>query len=212
MKISVSFLGIKENLKTNIQKLTDLNIDYLHLDIMDGQFVLNKTLAFEKLREVISLKKPLDIHLMVQDVIKYINDYEKLNPDFITIHYEVNQDIKPVIKYLKEKNIKVGLSIKPATDVNEIIDLLPVLDLVLVMSVEPGYGSQEFIMESIDKIDKLYDLRLKNKYQYLISVDGGINATTVQFVLKSDIIVIGSYITSGDYQKRLNEIKESIYG
>lgn len=212
MKISVSFLGIKENLKTNIQKLTDLNIDYLHLDIMDGHFVKNKTLEFEQLKEVISLKKPLDVHLMVEDVIKYIDDYEKLKPDFITIHYEVNQDVKQVINYIKEKNIKVGLSIKPSTNITEIINLLPLLDLILVMSVEPGYGSQEFIMESIAKIDQLYDLRLKNKYQYLISVDGGINERTIQFVRKSDIIVIGSYITNGDYQEQLNKIKENIYG
>ena len=144
--------------------MVDCDIDYLHLDIMDGIFVNNKN-------EVINItnKKPLDVHLMVNDVYKYIDIYKNLNPLFITFHYEAVTGVLEVINYIKKFNIKVGLSIKPSTKVEEIIPYLPYLDLVLVMSVEPGQGGQSFIMDTVDKIRKLKEL----KGNYLIEVDGG---------------------------------------
>ena len=208
MKISASFLSIKDNLKENIDILTKCDIDYLHLDIMDGIFVKNKTFDISKIKDLISYNKPLDIHLMVRDVYKYIDEYKELNPEFITFHYEVNLDIMDVINYIKKYNIKVGLSIKPNTKVDEIIPYLPYLDLVLVMSVEPGEGGQKFIVDSIDKIKKLKEL----KGDYLIEVDGGINDNTINLVKDVDIAVIGSYITSGNYEEKIKSIKEKIYG
>lgn len=201
MKISASFLTI-DNID-NVNKLVACDIDYLHLDIMDGVFVDNKN-------EVVSVtnKKPLDIHLMVSDVYKYIDIYKKLNPLFITFHYEAVTDILEAINYIKKFNIKVGLSIKPTTKVEEIIPYLPYLDLVLVMSVEPGYGGQSFIMDTVDKIKKLKEL----KGNYLIEVDGGINDNTINLVSDADIVVVGSYITSGDYSERIKKLKEKIYG
>ena len=201
MKISASFLTI-DNID-NVNKLVACDIDYLHLDIMDGVFVDNKN-------EVVSVanKKPLDIHLMVSDVYKYIDIYKKLNPLFITFHYEAVTDVLEAINYIKKFNIKVGLSIKPTTKVEEIIPYLPYLDLVLVMSVEPGYGGQSFIMDTVDKIKKLKEL----KGNYLIEVDGGINDNTINLVSDADIVVVGSYITSGDYSERIKKLKEKIYG
>ena len=201
MKISASFLTI-DNID-NVNKLVDCYIDYLHLDIMDGIFVNNKN-------EVINItnKKPLDVHLMVNDVYKYIDIYKNLNPLFITFHYEAVTDILEVVNYIKKFNIKVGLSIKPSTKVEEIIPYLPYLDLVLVMSVEPGQGGQSFIMDTVDKIKKLKEL----KGNYLIEVDGGINDNTINLVNDADIIVVGSYITSGDYEERIRNLKEKIYG
>lgn len=201
MKISASFLTI-DNID-NVNKLVDCDIDYLHLDIMDGIFVNNKN-------EVINItnKKPLDIHLMVNDVYKYIDVYKNLNPTFITFHYEAVTDVLEVVNYIKKFNIKVGLSIKPSTKVEEIIPYLPYLDLVLVMSVEPGQGGQSFIMDTVDKIKKLKEL----KGNYLIEVDGGINDNTINLVNDADIIVVGSYITSGDYEERIRNLKEKIYG
>ena len=201
MKISASFLTI-DNID-NVNKLVDCDIDYLHLDIMDGIFVNNKN-------EVINItnKKPLDVHLMVNDVYKYIDIYKNLNPLFITFHYEAVTDVLEVINYIKKFNIKVGLSIKPSTKVEEIIPYLPYLDLVLVMSVEPGQGGQSFIMDTVDKIRKLKEL----KGNYLIEVDGGINDNTINLVNDADIIVVGSYITSGDYEERIRNLKEKIYG
>ena len=201
MKISASFLTI-DNID-NVDKLVDCDIDYLHLDIMDGIFVNNKNEVTN-----ISNKKPLDVHLMVNDVYKYIDQYAKLNPLLTTFHDEINDSIIDVINYIKKFNIKVGLSIKPSTKVEQIIPYLPYLDLVLVMSVEPGAGGQTFIMDTVDKIKKLKEL----KGNYLIEVDGGINDNTINLVSDADIIVVGSYITSGNYEERIKKLKEKIYG
>ena len=208
MKISASFLSIKDNLKENIDLLTKCDIDYLHLDIMDGIFVKNKTWDISEIKNLINYNKPLDVHLMVSDVYKYVDEYKDLNPEFITFHYEVDLDIMNIINYIKKYNIKVGLSIKPNTKVDEIIPYLPYLDLVLVMSVEPGEGGQKFIIDSVDKIKKLKEL----KGDYLIEVDGGINDSTISLVKDVDIAVIGSYITSGNYEEKIKSIKEKIYG
>lgn len=212
MKISASYLSIKDNLKENINKLVNEDIDYLHLDIMDGKFVLNKTLEFEELKKIINTNKPLDVHLMVEDVYEYIDLYKKLNPEFITFHYETKENIMEVIKCIKDNNIKVGISIKPNTKVESIMPYLPFIDLVLVMSVEPGLGGQEFIEESVNKIDKLYNIREKYDYDFLIEVDGGININTIDKVKNVDIVVVGSYITSSNYKDRINSLKEKIYG
>lgn len=201
MKISASFLTI-DNID-NVNKLVNCDIDYLHLDIMDGIFVDNKNEVLE-----VPHIKPLDIHLMVSDVYKYIDKYKTLNPLYITFHYETGVDILSVINYIKKFNIKVGLSIKPSTKVEEIIPYLPYLDLVLVMSVEPGKGGQSFIMNSVDKIKKLKEL----KGNYVIEVDGGINDSTIKYVNNADIVVVGSYITSGNYEERIKNLKEKIYG
>ena len=208
MKISASFLSIKDNLKENIDLLTKCDIDYLHLDIMDGIFVKNKTWDISEIKNLINYNKPLDVHLMVSDVYKYVDEYKDLNPEFITFHYEVDLDIMDIINYIKKYNIKVGLSIKPNTKVDEIIPYLPYLDLILVMSVEPGEGGQKFIINSVDKIKKLKEL----KGDYLIEVDGGINDSTISLVKDVDIVVIGSYITSGNYEEKIKNIKEKIYG
>ena len=208
MKISASFLSIKDDIKENISKLTDTDIDLLHLDIMDGKFVTNKTFSIDEIKDIINYKKPLDIHLMVSDVYKYIDDFKTLKPEYLTIHYEACDDIMEVISYINKLNIKVGLSIKPKTKIEEIVPYLPFIDLVLLMSVEPGKGGQEFIKETVSKLDKLSSL----KGDYLISVDGGINKDTIKLINKADIAVVGSYLTNGNYEENLNKLKESIYG
>lgn len=208
MKISASFLSIKDDIKENISKLTDTDIDLLHLDIMDGKFVTNKTFSIDEIKDIINYKKPLDIHLMVSDVYKYIDDFKTLKPKYLTIHYEACDDIMEVISYINKLNIKVGLSIKPKTKIEEIVPYLPFVDLVLLMSVEPGKGGQEFIKETVSKLDKLSSL----KGDYLISVDGGINKDTIKLINKADIAVVGSYLTNGNYEENLNKLKESIYG
>jgi len=212
MKISASYLSIKDNLKENIDKLTKCDIDYLHLDIMDGKFVSNKTKNFAEIKDIINNNKPLDVHLMVEDVKSYIEMYKQLNPCFITFHYEINYDIMSLVMYVKENNIKVGLSIKPDTKVESVLPYLPFIDLILVMSVEPGKGGQQFIESSVDKINKLIELRNKYGYDYVIEVDGGINIDTINLVKDVDIAVIGSYITSGDFEERIKNVKEKIYG
>lgn len=209
MKLSVSILSIKNNLKENILKLDQLSIDYLHLDIMDGKFVYNKTWSINEINELLkNTTKPYDVHLMVSDVYKYIDDYKTINPDYITFHFEATKDHLEIINYIKENNIKVGMSIKPNTPVSEIIPYLPYLDLVLVMSVEPGKGGQEFLISTVNKIRLLDEIRKNYEYHYLIEVDGGINDETIQYCMSADIIVVGSYITSSDdYQGQIDKLK-----
>lgn len=203
--IAVSILGIKEDKLNNYKKIDNTSCDFIHLDVMDGMFVENKV-DFDFNYE---FNKKVDIHLMVKDVKKYIDKYKKLKPEYITFHVEVEEEIDRLIQLIKSNNIKVGISIKPNTDINLLNKYLPYIDLVLVMSVEPGRGGQKFIEESTNKINYLKELKEKNNYSYLIEVDGGINYDTISKVSNADIKVVGSYITnSEDYQEQINKLKK----
>ena len=209
MKIAASFLDIKEPKIDELNYLDSLDIDYIHLDVMDGIFVENKTYTFEEFYDITRYTtKPKDVHLMVSDVKTNIDEFAKMNPTFITFHYEAVSEVSSVINYIKELGIKVGMSIKPATEVSEIIDYLDYLDLILVMSVEPGRGGQSFIEESVKKIEQLYNLREENNYNYYIEVDGGINNETIKKCNKADICVVGSYITKQDYEEALRKLRD----
>ena len=209
MKIAASFLDIKEPKCEELTKLDSLDVDYIHLDVMDGIFVENKTYTYEEFYNITRLTtKPKDIHLMVSDVKKYIDEFSKMNPEFLTFHYEAVSEVSSVINYIKDLGIKVGMSFKPSTDVYEIAKYLPYLDLVLVMSVEPGKGGQAFIEESTKKIEQLYNLREKENYNYVIEVDGGINDATIRKCYKADICVVGSFITKQDYEEALKKFRD----
>ncbi len=208
MKISVSILGIKENLQEKINILNNIqDISYLHLDIMDGKFVTNTSDDIDLLKKsLIDNQKLLDIHLMVDDVKTYVDKYKVLNPNNITFHYEVNDDINSIIKYIKDNNINVGLSIKPNTDVEYIKPFLNYVDLVLVMTVEPGYGGQAFINQD-KKINELINFRKNNHLSYDIEVDGGINNETIKDVSSVDIAVVGSFITNSEnYEEKVKKL------
>ena len=207
MELSVSILSIKDKLEEKIKLLDNSNINYLHIDVEDGVFVPNKTSYFEVLKNM-ELTKPLDIHLMVKDVYSYIDIYSKLKPYYLTFHYEINDDKTKVIDYIKNKNIKVGLSINPSTKVKEIKSYLDKIDLVLVMGVEPGLGAQSFIKKTYKKIKQLK--RLQKKHSFVIEVDGGVKDTNI-CKTKADIVVMGSYITKNRYYKaKIKEINEII--
>lgn len=202
MKIAVSILNIKDD-ASKIKEVECSSADYIHLDIMDGQFVSNVTDMNR------SYKKALDIHLMVYDVKNYIDTYKHLHPEYITFHYEAVDNPKEIIDYIHSLGSKAGISISPDTQVEEIVPYLESVDLVLVMSVVPGKGGQAFMTNSVHKINMLYDLREKNSYNYEIEVDGGINKDTLSLVTNVDIAVIGSYITmKSNYEAIINEIKE----
>ena len=206
MKIAVSFLSIKDNIKEEVNKLDKLGIDYIHVDVMDNIFVPNKTVNIDGFKNILDgTLKPKDVHIMVSDVKKYVDDFSVLNPEYITYHYETNINHMEMINYIKSKGIKVGLSIKPNTSVEEIKELLPYIDLVLVMSVEPGKGGQSFMESAVDKVNMLYEL--KKDYHYVIEVDGGINLETSKLVSNADILVVGSYITSGNYEERIESLR-----
>ena len=210
MKIAASFLDIKENIVEEVTKLSNEDVEYMHLDVMDGIFVENKTYTYEQFYDIVKfVTKPKDVHLMVSDVKKYIDEFANLNPEFITFHFEAVSEVSSVINYIHEKGIKVGISIKPSTDISEIVDYLDYVDLVLVMSVEPGRGGQTFIESSIKKIESLYNLRENENYNYLIEVDGGINDQTIKLCEKADICVVGSFITRQNYSEAIEKLKNN---
>lgn len=206
MKIHASFLKI-QNEKNNVIKLNEVS-DGMHYDVMDGIFVENKTIDFSQMQELDKLiTKPKDIHLMVKDIYNYVDMYKELNPDYITFHYEATNDINKTIDYIKSFKIKVGLAINPNTAVRSILEYLNKIDLVLVMSVFPGKGGQEFIDIS-EKINQLNIIRNINKLNYKIEVDGGINDQTINKIKGADIAVIGSFITNSDnYKNQIEKIR-----
>ena len=145
MKVAVSFLKSKYDLSTTIDLINNTDSDYLHVDVMDGVFVENKTLEYNELKNVLLKSyKPLDVHLMVQEPVKYILEYKNLKPKYITIHCEINKNIKDLIDLIKSYGMGVGLSIKPRTSIESIEEYLGLIDNILIMSVEPGKGGQKF--------------------------------------------------------------------
>ena len=205
MEVSVSFLKTRLTPQETISELNWTSCDYLHIDVMDGVFVDNETMHIDEitllLRENI---KPLDVHLMCSDLKKYIPLYADLMPKYITFHLEAVDNVDEIINYIHSYGIKCGISIKPETSVDELLPYLDNIDLVLVMSVNPGLGGQTFMMESIDKINKLKKL---NKGNYKISVDGGINNETIKYV-DVDIAVSGSYVCmSNDFEGAIRNLR-----
>lgn len=211
VQISTSILSIKDNFIDNIKKLDNTSTDYIHLDIMDGNFVPNKSFSYEEMLEVKkNTTRKLDVHLMVSNPKGYINSYKNLNPEYITIHYEIEDYLK-YIDLIKSLNIKVGISIKPNTNVEEIFDILDKIDLVLIMSVEPGLGGQKFIESSIAKIKKLRKYIDENNLVVQIEVDGGINDNTSKLCINAgcNILVSGSYITNNEfYEEQIKKLRK----
>ncbi|MBQ6282132.1 MAG: ribulose-phosphate 3-epimerase [Bacilli bacterium] len=210
MKISASLLSARDNLETITKELNNLDIDYIHLDIMDGLFVPNTSYTDEEINIIMNItNKKLDVHLMVNDIDKYVNYYLKDNVESITFHYEAMNDIN-IINKIKNNGIKCGISIKPNTNVEEIYHLLPLIDKVLVMSVEPGKGGQKFIPNSLDKISKLRKKIDSLNLNVLISVDGGINNNSATQCIENgvDILVIGSALTNSENKELfINQVR-----
>lgn len=188
--LSADFL----NLEAEIDRMLPYT-DYLHIDVMDGRFVPNISIGVPVVK---SLKKkyqcPFDVHLMIVEPENYIKAFKDAGADLITFHVEATKDSKHVIDMIHSYNLKAGISIKPKTEVDKIKEYLPYLDLVLVMSVEPGFGGQEFLDNATFKIDELRRLKEENGYHYLIEVDGGINDKTAHLCHNADILVSGSYL------------------
>ena len=192
MKISASFLTSRDK-ATDLKKLNLTDVDYIHVDYMDGKFVKNKSLPFRQLKKVYKYTcKRLDVHLMAEKPEKLIRKFASLNTEFITVHVEINRDLEKILYLIHAYGIKAGLSIKPNTDINKLLPYLDNIDLILVMSVEPGRGGQPFIKETKEKLESIRNmLKENNKENVLISVDGGITDETKQYVDSADILVCG---------------------
>lgn len=193
------------NLESDIKMLEKAGADWIHVDVMDGHFVPNITIGapvVKALKKVSSI--PLDVHLMIENPEKYTDDFAKAGADIITIHYEATKTKTfDVIKKIKENRIKVGLSIKPKTKPEEIKEFLPYIDLILIMTVEPGFGGQEFMKDCAEKIKYIKE---NSKDSLIIEVDGGINYKTAEICKKygANALVAGNYIYKSD------NIKEAI--
>lgn len=217
VELSASILSVeKEKAIKTFYNLEEAKIDYFHIDVMDGKFVKEDTSILMKeyteyLKQITNL--PLDVHLMVEDVKSYLISYSALEPSNITFHLEAGknkEEIMEWINYIKQEGIKVGISIKPDTKVEEIKPYLQYINLCLVMSVEPGYGGQEFIEAVIPKIQELNRYREEQSLDYIIEVDGGINQETVAKVKDAgaDIITVGSYLVkSENYKETVKNLK-----
>lgn len=208
MKIAVSYLTSKD-IPTDLRTLNVTDVDFIHVDVMDGKFVKNKTLSFSEVKEIHRFTgKRLDVHLMVKKPLKFIHDYATLNTEYITIHVET-KDVEKSLEVIEDYGIKKGLSIKPNTPLEVLEPYLDKIDLILVMSVEPGKGGQAFIEETVDRIKELKKLLKNNNSKALISVDGGINDEVAKKLKDVDILISGSYVISGeDYQEQIDKLRK----
>lgn len=203
------------NLEKDIQELKEENIKYLHLDVMDGMFVPNISLGIPVIESIKKNSKDdfiLDTHLMVERPERYITNFKKAGADILTIHQEATKDYCEVIAIIKDQGMKAGISVNPETDIKKIDDCLNIADLVLVMSVHPGFGGQKFIEDSLDKVRYLQDMRIKNGYKYMIEIDGGITIENVNSALEAgvDIVVAGSAVFKNDIRKNIKDFHEII--
>ena len=217
VEVSTSILTVKkEEALGAFYNLEVAKTDYFHIDVMDGKFVKQDTTEVmheycNHIKQISNL--PLDIHLMVEDIKSYVDSFIPYEPNIITFHLEACKDreqILSLIKYIKENNIKVGISIKPNTKIEEVLEYLPLVHLVLIMTVEPGYGGQSLIPETVDKVKDLKAYLSENNIEVDIEVDGGINLENKEFLKEAgaNIIVSGStIINSSDYKETIEQIK-----
>jgi len=214
IQVSPSILSANfSELGTEIKKLEDGGADLIHVDVMDGHFVPNITIGppvIKSLRKYTNL--PFDVHLMISPVHKYIENFAEAGSDIITIHPEATENLNESINLIKNLKKKVGISLNPDTEINIIDDFLSEIDLVLVMSVYPGFGGQKFIPKVIDKIKKLDSIRKHQKLSFDIEVDGGINFTNSESVINAgaNILVSGTTIfkeNDGNIKKNIETLK-----
>ena len=212
--ISPSILaGDFSQLGKDIQKLEDAGADMIHVDVMDGHFVPNITIGppvIKSLRKYTDL--PFDVHLMISPVHKYIEDFSKAGSDIITIHPEATENVKVSIDLIKSLGKKVGLSLNPDTPINTIEKYLDQIDLVLVMTVYPGFGGQKFISKVLNKIKNLKNIKDENKFQFDIEVDGGVNFENNKLAIEAgaNILVSGTTIfknNDGDIKKNIDLLR-----
>lgn len=200
--LSVSILDSDFScMKDTLLMLTRARVDCIHFDVMDGNFVPNLTFGAKIIKPLRKLSGlTFDTHLMIKNPEKYIQDFINTGSDIITIHYEATKNIKKIIKKIKKQGIKVGISIKPKTPVNVLKNYLSYIDIILIMSVEPGFGGQKFMESMLQKVKYLKNIRILKKYKYLIEIDGGINLNTAPAAIKAgvDILVVGNAIFSSE--------------
>ena len=185
------------NLGRDIQMINESQADWFHCDVMDGVFVPNISFGLPIIQAVKKIAtKPLDVHLMMVEPDRYIKDFRAAGADILTVHFEACRHIDRTLHEIKENGMKAGISINPGTSVELLVDILPIVDLVLVMSVNPGFGGQQFITNAVNKVLRLVALRKTQNREFLIEVDGGVNDSTGGKLVDAgaDCLVAGSYV------------------
>ena len=213
VKISPSILGGSfSNIEKIIIDLDKSKAEYIHFDVMDGDFVPNLTFGPKFISNVRKFSnKVFDVHLMINRVEKFLDDYIRAGSDIITFHIEINEDIENIIKKIKAKGIKCGLAIKPKTSWSEIQPYLQLIDQVIIMTVEPGFGGQEFMNDQVDKIKNISNYIKLNNLRVGIEIDGGINFETGQTCVEAgaNILVAGSFLfNQGDLIAATNSLSD----
>ena len=213
IKISPSILGGSfSNIEKVILDLNQSKAEYIHFDVMDGDFVPNLTFGPQFISDVRKFSnKIFDVHLMINRVEKFLDDYIEAGSDIITFHIEINEDIENIIKKIKSKGIKCGLAIKPKTSWSKIQPFLKYIDQVIIMTVEPGFGGQKFMSNQLDKIERISNFIKSNNLNVGVEIDGGINFETGKICVDAgaDILVAGSFLfNQGDLITATNVLSD----
>lgn len=209
-KVAPSILSADfARLGSDIQAVVEAGADWIHVDVMDGHFVPNITIGppvIKSIRKVTEV--PLDVHLMIQNPEKFIKDFIDAGANNLTIHVESTGDPAQVLKEIRRMGCRPGITLKPDTPVSSIVEFLPLVDLVLVMTVNPGFSGQSFMPAQAEKIREVRKLLDKIRSKALIEVDGGITAETAKLCIAADVFVAGNYIFKNNYAQMIKSLKE----
>ncbi len=213
-KIAPSILAADfARLGEDVKDICSRGIDYVHIDVMDGHFVPNISFGAAVMKSLNGIATaPFDVHLMIENPDKYLEDFITDNTEYITVHYEACEDLSMTVRHIKEAGAKAGVSIKPGTDPSVLDEYLQDIDMVLVMSVEPGFGGQKFMDNSVPKIEYLKSKRQEKGLDFMIEVDGGVSSSNAHIVKDAgvDIIVAGSAVFKAkDRTAEINMIVEN---
>ena len=214
VKIAPSILAADLMDMTNEIKLVDSNgADYIHIDVMDGHYVNNIAFGPNMVKSIRPhTKKILDVHLMISPVKKFVDEFIAAGADIISFHPDADKNSRDIIKQIKSANCKAGIAIHPKVSINEIVSFLDIIDIIIVMTVVPGFGGQKFMQSEVNKIIELSQIRKKRNLSYEIEIDGGINNETAKICedANADVLVAGSYIFSSgkeNYKKMIDSLR-----
>ena len=205
--LSADFL----HLQRDVEMLNNSEADWLHLDVMDGVFVPNISFGFPIMNLLQSItNKPLDVHLMIVQPEKFVNEVAAMGAHIMNVHYEACTHLHRVVQAIKAKGMKAGVTLNPHTPVALLSDIIEELDMVLLMSVNPGFGGQKFINHTLSKVEELKNLIIQKKIDTLIQVDGGVDLETGKLLVDAgaDVLVAGSFVFSSENPKeRIHQLK-----